>query len=1075
MIPPFHVQLFGTFLVLVDDVPVTTLEVPRVQSLLAYLLLHHTAPQARLHLAALFWPESSDAQALTNLRTVLHHLRQALPGADAFLAIDRHTIQWRPAPAASWTLDVLEFERALTRASEAEQHQDRASARQALEQAVECYQGDLLPSCYDEWILPERDRLHQAFLQALEQLAELLEQERDYTAALAVAQRLLHQDPLREEAYRQLMRLYAVRGDRAAALRIYHTCVSALERELGVEPGQATRAAYERLLHAQEPDERIAELPAQRGLTSLVGRKQEWRQLQAAWRRASAGNMHLLVLAGEAGIGKTCLAEELLTWVSRQGRNVAAARCYAAEGELAYAPVAVWLRSPALHTALLKLPALWLTEIARIVPEVLVERPDLPLPAPLVESWQRHRLFEALARAILVTRQPLLLVLDDLHWCDQAALEWLHYLLRFDPQAPVLLVGTLRPEELAGSPPLRSALLALQRDQQVTEISLGPLDADETTALAEQVARRPLDPAAVTTLYQETEGNPLFVVEAVRAGLLEQRAGDEPARKYALSLTPTVQAVLGMRLAQLSPQAQEVANLAAVIGRAFSFAVLAQASQQDEEALVRALDELWQRHLVREQGTDAYDFSHEQLRQAAYATLSTTRQRFLHRQVAQALETLYADALEQISGQLAVHYERAGIPARAIMYYQQAGELAQRTYANSEAMAAFRRALSLLETASLGAARQMWRREVITQLQERLGDLLALSSELSAARNCYQAALSQHPDSIGQARLQCKIGNTWETQRKNEAALAAYELAEQLLGARPRDEEESWWQQWIEIQRNRLQVYYWLAQTDQMQALLERTQPMIAEHGTPSQRAAFFQSLYLLAIRQHRYLVSDEVLGYAEAELAAAQEGGDDVEVAWAHLDLGGAYLVRNQLDQAEAHLQAALHVGERTGHLMLQGMGETFLILVWRRRGQGEAVKAQLSRAEAVASKTQNAEFLGMVQANLAWLAWREGKHADALIHGNQALEWWQHTAVVYHMQWAALWPLLAAALAQQHLAEAMAQARRLLAPDQHSLPDDMTTLLTAAIQAWDGEQPAMAAHYLQQTLPLAQARGYL
>jgi len=1059
----------------VDAVTVTTLAVPRVQSLLAHLLLHRTAPQARLHLASLFWPESPDAQALTNLRTVLHHIRQSLPHAEAFLAIDRHSIQWRPEPEASWAFDVLEFEHALIRAHQAEQKHDRQRMRQSLEQAVERYSGDLLPSCYDEWILPERDRLRQAFLQALEQLMDLLFQERDYAAAITVAQRLLRQDPLREEPYRQLMHLYAVRGDRAAALRVYHTCASVLERELGVEPGSATRSVYEQLLQSQESAEPSVENAARGGVISLVGRQQERAQLQAAWRRASAGETHLIVLVGEAGIGKTCLAEELLAWVSRQGRSVASACCYAAEGELAYAPVTAWLRSTALRAALRSLPAIWLTEIARCVPEVLAARSDLESPIPLLESWQRQRLFEALARAVHAGRQPLLLFLDDMHWCDQGTLEWLHYLLHFDSQAPLLLVGTLRPEEMTAEHPLRSALLALQRNKQVTEILLGPLDASDTTALAEQVARHPLDPDMVAMLYQETEGNPLFVVEAVRAGFLEQHSGAETAGRHSLALTPTVQAVLSARLAQLSPQAQEVASLASVLGRAFTFAILAQASQKEEEALVRALDELWQRRIIREQGVDAYDFSHEQLREATYAALSAPRQRFLHRQVAQTLERVYADTLEQISGQLAVHYERAGVPTKAIAYYQQAGELAQQTYANAEAVAAFRRALSLLESAPLESSRQIWQREVTAQLQEWLGDLLALSSEYSAARDCYQAALSQHPARIGQARLQCKIGNTWETQRNNEAALAAYELAEGLLGEQPGGEAPQWWQQRIEIQRNRLQVYYWLDEIDKMQALIEQTQPRTAKHGTPSQRAAFFQSTYLLTIRQHRYRISDEALGYAEAELAAAQEGGNIIEIGWARLDMGGAYLERDQLDQAEGYLQAALQVGEHTGHLMLQGICLTFLTLVWRRRGQVDAVKAQLSRAEAVANAIQNAEFLGMVQANLAWLAWREGKPSEVQAHGNKALELWQHTPVVYPMQWAALWPLLGVALAQHQLPAALMQARRLLAPEQQFLPEEVTTLLTTAIQTGDSEQSETAASHLQQALSLAQTRGYL
>src|SRR5437763_7679050 len=258
-IPALHIHLLGDFLLVLGDTPVTTVNVARLQSLLAYLVLHRTAPQARSHLAFLLWPDSDEAQAHSNLRKLLHQLRQALqalPNADYFLHADRHSLQWLPSlsvpqagsPYASWTLDVLDFEQAMIRAEQAEQVQDTTALREAFEQGVELYRGDLLPSCYDEWILSERDRLRQLFFHASERLIALLDQERDYDAAIKIAQLLLRHDPLHEATYRDLMRFYALRGDRAAALRVYHTCVTILERELAAEPGEATRQAYESLL-----------------------------------------------------------------------------------------------------------------------------------------------------------------------------------------------------------------------------------------------------------------------------------------------------------------------------------------------------------------------------------------------------------------------------------------------------------------------------------------------------------------------------------------------------------------------------------------------------------------------------------------------------------------------------------------------------------------------------------------------------------------------------------------------------------------------------------------------------------
>jgi DNA-binding SARP family transcriptional activator len=199
----------------------------------------------------LLWPDSTDAQAHTNLRQLIHRLRHSLPQADQFVRIEKQTLQWQPT--ASWTLDVADFERVLAQAEEAEQTQDRTAIRQALEQAVEVYHGDLLPSCYDEWILPERERLRQLLLRALERLILLREREGNYAAAISAAQRLLRHDPLHEATYRLLMHLYAASGDRAAALRTYQTCVTVLERELAVEPVPATREVYEHLLQKEEP------------------------------------------------------------------------------------------------------------------------------------------------------------------------------------------------------------------------------------------------------------------------------------------------------------------------------------------------------------------------------------------------------------------------------------------------------------------------------------------------------------------------------------------------------------------------------------------------------------------------------------------------------------------------------------------------------------------------------------------------------------------------------------------------------------------------------------------------------
>ncbi len=739
MIPTLHLHLLGEFRLVCDDSVVTSVDWPRLQSLLAYLVLHNAAPQSRTHLAYLLWPNSTDAQAHSNLRTLVTRLRQTLPNADSFLRAEKQTLQWKSD--APWTLDVLDFERAVARAEHAK---DAAAVRAALEEVVTLYRGDLLPACYEEWILPERERLRQVFLEALERLIVVLEEDRNYQAAIRAAQRLLRRDPLHEATYRHLMRLYAVSGDRAAALRTYHTCDTVLERELRAEPSRATREMYERLMQTEETStERAVPRTVFLSTTPLVGRRQEWLQLQAAWRSVAAGEPHLVVLSGEAGIGKTRLAEELLAWVDRQGIHTAAARCYAAEGDLAYAPVAAWLRADTLRKALLGLPDIWLTEVARLVPDVLVERSDLPHPGPQTESWQRERLFEAFAHVIFAAHQPLLLFLDDLQWCDRETLEWIHYLLRFDPHARLLLLGTVRPEETMAGHPVDTLLTALRRNEQVTEIILRALDAAETVTLAKYVARRDLDPALEAFLYQETEGNPLFVVETIRARTLEQQAM-KPTPVADTTIPPvsqlpsTVQAVIAARLAQLSSQAREAVGLAAVIGRAFTFNILAQASSGDEDALVRGLDELWQRRIVREQGGDAYDFSHDKLREGAYTALSPARRRLLHRRVFAALQTSDAS-----SAQLAHHALHAGLREETCRYSVAAGDEAMHLFAVRDALIHYEQAQQVVVELS-GRDDQAGNLSVpeVHHLYMQLGRAYELSNDYQKAHSVYESMLA---------------------------------------------------------------------------------------------------------------------------------------------------------------------------------------------------------------------------------------------------------------------------------------------------------------------------------------------
>ncbi len=456
---------------------------------------------------------------------------------------------------------------------------------------------------------------------------------------------------------------------------------STLEQELGVEPDAATQQAYEHILGLEvgssavlAPVARMEARPAISGppgeAVPLIGRDREWALAMTAWGRMIGGEAHFILIGGEAGIGKSRLAAELCEWAGRQGIKSTRTRAYAAEGRLAYSPVADWLRSPALGPALPRLDSGSLSEISRLLPELLTQRPDIPRPSARIEDWQRQPFFQALATAFLAADHPLLLVLDDLQWCDADTLEWLHFLLRSDRQAPLLVVGTVRPDEIDRRHPLAGLVVELRDAGQLTEIELGALDPSATSTLAAQVAGRPLTPEEARQVHLETEGNPLFVVEMVRAGQVALdgvRVASEPRR-----LPPKMQEVIAARLALLSHAARDLASLAATVGRAFTLEVVREAGGVPDDALVQGLDELLRRQIVREHGNSEYDFAHDKIREVAYVEMTEARRRLLHRRVAEGIERVHATALDAVAAQIAAHYANAGLADRAAMYYQRA-------------------------------------------------------------------------------------------------------------------------------------------------------------------------------------------------------------------------------------------------------------------------------------------------------------------------------------------------------------------------------------------------------------------
>lgn len=332
---------------------------------------------------------------------------------------------------------------------------------------------------------------------------------------------------------------------------------------------------------------------------------------------------------------------------------VARARCFASGGRLALTPVTEWLRTPALRSRVEQLDPAWRVEVGRLVPE-LGPGGEQERSLPLADAWRRRQFFEGLTRAVLAADQPTLLVLDDLQWCDSETLAWLELLVHFDPNAPLLVVATLRSEELDDNPEVVAWRRRLRATGTLRELELGPLTVEEAGELAATLGGHWLDEDAMRQLAADTGGFPLFVVESLREG------STRPSR---------TDAVLAGRLAQLSAPAEELAGLAAAVGRDVSLELLAVAGAVDDDRLVGAVDELWRRRLLREHSAATYDFSHDLLRAAAYERLTPPHRRLLHRRVAGALEQLHADDLDGVAAQIADQHERGGQPDRAIRFH----------------------------------------------------------------------------------------------------------------------------------------------------------------------------------------------------------------------------------------------------------------------------------------------------------------------------------------------------------------------------------------------------------------------
>lgn len=495
-----------------------TFSLRKAQALLLYLAVEGGI-YPRSKLAAFLWPDSEPHDARTALRNALALLRTLLADADTPSAAHSHLFQSGDLlgldPQAPLDLDLHHVQQAYQQAqlfTRPPAEEQRSALITHLEQALALVRGPFLDGFwlreeapFDEW-LQQQQHQWQVRLQLLfDRLSSWHEAALEHEQAQAILTRWLALDPLQEEAYRRLMRVHLALGEPNAAWQVYVNCRARLDQALQVEPSPQTvalagriRSSVARRSRGTAPrDGATAESgPPEELLAPLMGRSAPLSQFVARYQQARLGQPQLVLLVGEAGMGKTRLAEEFMGWARAQGADVLQGQAWEAAGGLPYQPMieAIRQRLEEENAPDDLLDDLWLSELGRLLPEVRMRYPDLPLPGDDKQIGKVH-VFEAVARLVEALGQrggPLVVVLEDLQWVDEGSLDLLRYLSRDWSRhgTPVLLLGTICSEALALNAHLAGRLTSLGRDIPLTRLSLQALTQTETLQLLEALVEQ---------------------------------------------------------------------------------------------------------------------------------------------------------------------------------------------------------------------------------------------------------------------------------------------------------------------------------------------------------------------------------------------------------------------------------------------------------------------------------------------------------------------------------------------------------------------------------------------------------
>lgn len=702
--PALHVFLLGGFRAEREGaiVPDAAWQRRSAKALVKLLALSPGHTLHREQIIDLLWPDADFHSAQNSLAKSLYAARHALE-PDLLPGIPSHHLarhDERIALEATW-IDIETF-------GELAEEALLTGDVSALERARTAYTGELLPEDrYADWAAAPRDRLNELALQIRLALARRHEEEGRYGAAIECLQEAVTLDRAREASHRELMRIYLASGSRHEAVHQYQRCCSILREELDVEPEVETSELYRQILsgtrqHVSPSPAGFAPLPAllaPLATTVLMGRAEMLDILRMHWRQAAEGRGTLVLVGGEAGVGKSRLVAELTREAQHDGALILAGGSYPHEGTLPYGPIV-----EALEEALRARPDIHHQQDIRGHPELSRLLPSLQpgTASPQPESSGRSRLFAAVVTLLdkLAGALPVALVLDDLHAADPESLQLLHHLARIAPRKRWLLLGTYREEDATPSTTLYTLLAAMPARGLARRLDLGRLSRVDTDKLVRQLLPGGSIPSFILDhFYVRSLGNPLFVHQLLRGaqeeGLLRLNDGMWSLTDGEETVPRDIRAIVEARLDRMSEAGRRVLGLAAVAGMEPSFIELRQAARDalgmTELALIDGLDRALEMRVLEEQGA-GYHFLHPLLRETLYHQLSKVRRQQFHRAMARTLEEQQPEAVER----LAFHYGRGEEDEKAIVYLEQAADRAESIYAHQAAETYYREVLQRL-------------------------------------------------------------------------------------------------------------------------------------------------------------------------------------------------------------------------------------------------------------------------------------------------------------------------------------------------------------------------------------------